>query len=174
MSGFFHLDPGYFLRHFLRSLANLFWHYDTSYHIHSVIQHWPIWVIGAGVGVSAILFYCLFAAISRNVVTSPTAGSSVPYLDMVLVLAVFCALATPTSSGVNHDNLVARHQVPHVSTGFPTRHLSVGIIPPDRISNSAGGARSRVRSQCRDRIVVCPGGGHWSRVQSPAFRTDDV
>jgi len=96
MGDFFHLDPGYFLRHFLRSLANLFWHYDTSYYIHSVIQHWPIWVIGAGLGVSAILFYCLFAGISRNEVTSPAARSSVPNLDMILVLAVFCALATPT------------------------------------------------------------------------------
>ena len=96
MGDFFHLDPAYFLRHFLRSLANLFWHHDTSYYIRSVIQDWPIWLIGTGLGVSAILFHCLFAAISRNEMTSPAARSSVPYLDLLLVLAVFWALATPT------------------------------------------------------------------------------
>src|SRR6516164_8701485 len=60
MSGFFHLDPRFFLRHFLRSTANLFWHHDTSNLIHSLNQHWPIWLIAASVSVSAILFYFLF------------------------------------------------------------------------------------------------------------------
>ena len=96
MGGFFHLDPGFFLRHFLRSIANLFWHYDTSYLIRSLNQHWPVWLVAASAGVSAILFYCLFVTIARKVATPPTAGSSVPHLDLVLVLAVFCALATPT------------------------------------------------------------------------------
>jgi hypothetical protein len=92
----FRLDPGFFLRHFLRSIANLFWHYDTSFLIRSLIQHWPIWLVAASVGVSAILFYCLFVAFARKVAPPRAAGSSVPYLDLVLVLAVFCALATPT------------------------------------------------------------------------------
>ena len=96
MGGFFHLDPGFFLRHFLRSIANLFWHSDTSYLIGSLNQHWPVWLAAASVGVSAILFYCLFVAVARKVATPPIAGSSVPYLDLVLVLAVFCALVTPT------------------------------------------------------------------------------
>ena len=46
--------------------------------------------------VSAILFYCLFHFFQRKVATPRTAGSSVPHSDVVLVLAVFCALATPT------------------------------------------------------------------------------
>jgi hypothetical protein len=98
MGDWFRLDPGFFLRHFLRSIANLFWHYDTSFLIRSLIQHWPIWLVAASVGVSAILFYCLFVAFARKVATPHAAGSSVPYfyLDLVLVLAVFCALATPT------------------------------------------------------------------------------
>jgi hypothetical protein len=93
---FFHLDPGFFLRHFLRSIANLFWHSDTSLLIHSLNQHWPIWLVAASVGVSAILFYWLFVTFARKVATPRTAGSSVPYLDLVLALAVSCALATPT------------------------------------------------------------------------------
>jgi hypothetical protein len=56
-SGFFHLDPGRFLKHFLKSIANLFWHYDTSYLIRSLNQHWPLWLVEASLGVSAILFY---------------------------------------------------------------------------------------------------------------------
>jgi hypothetical protein len=50
----------------------------------------------ASVGVSAILFYCLFVAVARKEATPPGAGSSVPHLDLVLVLAVFCALVAPT------------------------------------------------------------------------------
>jgi hypothetical protein len=96
MGDWFHLDPGFFLRHFRRSIANLFWHYDTSYLIRSLTQHWPIWLVAASVGVSAILFYFLFAVFARKVATPRTPGSSVRYLDLVLVLAVFCALATPT------------------------------------------------------------------------------
>jgi hypothetical protein len=93
MSGFFHLDPRFFLRHFLRSTAHLFWHYDTSNLIRSLDAHWPLWLVAASVSVSAILFYFLFVFASK-VATPPTVGSSVPYL--VLVLAAFCALATPT------------------------------------------------------------------------------
>ena len=93
---FFHLDPGFFLRHFLRSIANLFWHYDTTYLIRSLNQHWPMWLIAASAGVSAMLFYYLFVVFARKVATPPTAGSSFPHLDLALVLAVFCALATPT------------------------------------------------------------------------------
>src|SRR5271166_5611518 len=96
MIGFFHLDPGFFLRHFLRSIANLFWHYDTTYLIRSLNQHWPMWLIAASAGVSAMLFYYLFVVFARKVATPPTAGSSFPHLDLALVLAVFCALATPT------------------------------------------------------------------------------
>ena len=93
MSGFFHLDPRFFLRHFLRSIANLVWHYDTSYLIRSLNEHWPVWLVAASVSVSAILFYFLLVFASK-VATPPAVGSSVPYL--VLVLTVFCALATPT------------------------------------------------------------------------------
>jgi hypothetical protein len=46
--------------------------------------------------ISAILFYCLFVAIARKEANPPTAGSSVPHLDLVLPLAVFCALVAPT------------------------------------------------------------------------------
>jgi len=58
MGDWFHLDPGFFLRHFLRSIANLFWHYDTSSLIGSLNRQWPLWLVVASVGVSAILFYC--------------------------------------------------------------------------------------------------------------------
>jgi len=93
---FSHLDPGLFRKHFLRSIANLVWHYDTSSLIGSLNRHWPLWLVVASVGVSAILFYCLFVAVARKEATPPTAGSSVPHLDLVLVLAVFCALVAPT------------------------------------------------------------------------------
>ena len=96
MGGFFHLDPGFFLRHFPKSIANLVWHNDTSVLIRSLNQHWPLWLVVASGGVSAILFYYLFVTIARKVATPPTAGSTVPHLDLVLVLAVFCALAAPT------------------------------------------------------------------------------
>src|SRR6516164_7529783 len=89
MGHWFHLDPGFFLTHFPGSIANLFWHDDTSFLIRSLTQHWPIWLVAASVGVSAILFYCLFVFFARKVATPRTAGSSVPYfyLDLVLVLA---------------------------------------------------------------------------------------
>jgi hypothetical protein len=48
------------------------------------------------VGVGAILFYCLFVAVTRKEATPLTAGSFVPHLDLALVLAVFCALVAPT------------------------------------------------------------------------------
>ena len=95
MGDFFHLDPGFFLRHFLRSIANLFWHSDTTYLIRSLIQQWPTWLVAASVGVAAILFYGLFVVFGGEAVAPRTAGSSFPS-DLVLVLAVFCALATPT------------------------------------------------------------------------------
>jgi hypothetical protein len=96
ISDFSRLNPGLFLNRFLRSLANLVWHYDTSSLIGSLNRHWPPWLVVASVGVSAILFYCLFVAVARKEATPPGAGSSVPHLDLVLVLAVFCALVAPT------------------------------------------------------------------------------
>jgi hypothetical protein len=96
LSPLFHYDPGLFLKQFLASIANFVWHWDTSYLIRLLNQHWPLWLVVASVGVSAILFYCLFVAIARKEATPRAAGSSVPYLDLVLVLAVFCALVAPT------------------------------------------------------------------------------
>jgi hypothetical protein len=93
MSGFFHLDPRFFLRHFLRSIAHLFWHSDTSDLIRSLNEHWPFWLLAGSVSVSAILFYFLFVFAGKEA-TPRSAGSCVPYL--VLALAVFCALAMPT------------------------------------------------------------------------------
>jgi hypothetical protein len=96
IGSYFQLDPGLFLKQFRSSIANLFWHDDTSYIIRSLNQHWPLWLVVASVGISAILFYCLFGAIARKEATPSTADSSVPYLDLVLALAVFCALVAPT------------------------------------------------------------------------------
>ncbi|HYY29802.1 MAG TPA: hypothetical protein VE860_17805, partial [Chthoniobacterales bacterium] len=53
-------------------------------------------LIAASVSVSAILFYCLFFFFQRKVTTPRIASLFAPVLDVVLVLAVFCALATPT------------------------------------------------------------------------------
>jgi hypothetical protein len=91
-----HSDPGLFLNRFLRSIANLFWHRDTSDLIALLNLHWPMWLVVASVGVGAILFYCAFVAVARKVATQPNAGLAAPYLDLVLVLAVFCALVAPT------------------------------------------------------------------------------
>src|SRR6516165_845630 len=96
MDNFFHVDPSLLPNRFLRSISNLVWHYDTTYLIRSLSQHWPLWLAVASAGVSAILFYWAFVVFARKVATPRTAGLSVPYLDLVLVLAVFCALATPT------------------------------------------------------------------------------
>jgi hypothetical protein len=93
MDNFFHLDPGYFLKHFLRSIANLVWHRDTSNLVGFLNRYWPLWLVVASVAANAILFYCLFAVFTRKVATP---GSSLPYLDLVLVLAAFCALVAPT------------------------------------------------------------------------------
>jgi hypothetical protein len=93
MGGFFHLDPRFFLRHFLRSIVNLFWHYDTSQLIRSLNEHWPLWLVATSLSVCVILFYFLFV-FAGKVATPLTAGGTVP--NLVLVLAVFCALATPT------------------------------------------------------------------------------
>jgi hypothetical protein len=92
---FSRLDPGLFRKHFLKSIANLVWHWDTYYVIRSFSAHWPLWLIVASVAVGAILFYCLFVAVAKEP-TSPGAGSSIPYLDLLLVLGVFCALVAPT------------------------------------------------------------------------------
>jgi len=96
ISGFSHLDPGLFLKQFLTSIANLVWHYDTSYLIGSLNRRWPLWLVVASVGVSAVLFYYACVAVARKEATPLSAGSSVPRLDLVLVLAVFCALVAPT------------------------------------------------------------------------------
>jgi hypothetical protein len=92
------LEPGLFLNRFLRSISNLVWHFDTTYLIRSLNQHWPIWLVAASVGVGTILFYWLFVVFAKKAASPPTAGSSsVPHLDLVLVLAVFCALVAPTA-----------------------------------------------------------------------------
>jgi hypothetical protein len=91
-----HIDPGLFRKHFLKSIANLVWHYDTSALIYSLNGHWPLWLVVASVGVGSILFYWLFVVSARKEATPPTARLSVPHLDLVLVLAVFCALVAPT------------------------------------------------------------------------------
>jgi hypothetical protein len=96
MDNFFHVDPRLLLNRFLRSISNLVWHFDTTYLIRSLTQHWPLWLVAASVGVSAILFYCLLVVFARKVATPRTAGSPVPHLDLTLVLAVFCALVAPT------------------------------------------------------------------------------
>jgi hypothetical protein len=96
MSGFGHLNPGLFRKYFLKSITYLVWHWDNSYVIRSLNSHWPLWLVVASLGVSAILFYRLFVAIGREEATPQNAGSSVPHLDLVLVLAVFCALVAPT------------------------------------------------------------------------------
>jgi hypothetical protein len=93
---FLRLYPGLFRKQFLKSIANLVWHRDTSDLIGSLNRHWPLWLVVASVGISAILFYCAFVAVARKAGTSRAAGSSVPYLDLVLVLAVFSALVAPT------------------------------------------------------------------------------
>jgi len=92
---FFH--SGLFLNRFLRSISNLVWHKDTLDLIRSLAQHWPIWLVAASVGVGAILFYCAFVAVEGKLPTPHPAGSSAPYLDLALVLAVFCALVAPTA-----------------------------------------------------------------------------
>jgi hypothetical protein len=94
MDGSFHLDPRFFLRHFLRSVANLVWHSDTSYLIRSLYQHWPLWLVVASVSASALLFYCLFVGIVRKEATWPAAAVS--HLELVLVLAIFWVLVAPT------------------------------------------------------------------------------
>jgi hypothetical protein len=94
--GFSHLDRGLLLNRFLRSIANLVWHRDTSDLIVLLNRNWPFWLIVASVGISAILFYCAFAVIARKGATPAAAGAPVPYLDLALVLAVFCALVAPT------------------------------------------------------------------------------
>jgi hypothetical protein len=96
MDNFFHVDPSLLLNRFLRSIANLVWHYDTTYLIRSLSQHWPLLLVVASLGASATLFYFAFAIITRKGATPPAPVSSVPYLDLALVLAVFCALVAPT------------------------------------------------------------------------------
>ena len=96
-SEFSYLKPGLFLNRFLRSIANLVWHSDTSYLVRDLNYHWPLWLVVASLSIGATLFYCLFVAIARKEGIPATAGSSVPYLDLVLVLAVFCALVAPTA-----------------------------------------------------------------------------
>jgi hypothetical protein len=96
MDSYFHLDPGQFLKQFQASVTNFVWHIDTSYLVGSLNQHWPLWLIVASAVISAILFYSLFVAITRKEATLPAAGSSILYWDVLLVLAVFCALVAPT------------------------------------------------------------------------------
>jgi hypothetical protein len=93
---FSHLNPSFFLNGFLSSILNLVWHYETSCLIRDLNAHWPLWLVVASVGLSTILIYCLFVAIARKETTPHTRGSSIPYFDLVLVLAVFCALVAPT------------------------------------------------------------------------------
>jgi hypothetical protein len=175
MSGFFRLDPGMFLKHLLKSIANLAWHYDTSYLIRSLNQHWPLFLIVASLAVSAILFYYLFVIIAKRGATGPNAGSSVSYLDMVLVLAVFGALVAPT---VLLESTTATWfpgvRVTHGPTGFSARPLSVDYFSPDRIFISANGTWGRACAQCKHRIVMRLLGRSWSGVQPRGFGTIDV
>jgi hypothetical protein len=96
MDSFFQLGPDQFLKQFQVSIANLVWHLDTSYLVGSLSQHWPLWLVVGTAVISAILFYCLFVASARKEAIPPAAGSSNVYLDVVLVVAVFCALVAPT------------------------------------------------------------------------------
>ncbi len=92
----FRLNPGQVWKQFQTSISNFVWHTDTSFMANSLRQHWPLWLIAASMGVGATLFYILFAATGRQEGSPNTAGSSVLLWDLVLVLAVFCALVAPT------------------------------------------------------------------------------
>jgi hypothetical protein len=96
LGSFLRLYPGLFRKHFLRSIANLVWHRDSSDLIGSLNGLWPLWLVATSVGISAILFYWLFVGIARKEVTPPAANSSVLHSDLMLVPAVFCALVAPT------------------------------------------------------------------------------
>ena len=96
MGVFFDLDPGLFLKRFVTSTTNFIWHYDTSTLICSLYWHWSLWLVVVTAGVPAILFYCLFTAIAKKEAIPPTGAQSVRHLDLLLVLAVFCALVAPT------------------------------------------------------------------------------
>jgi hypothetical protein len=95
-SSYFVLDPGLFLKQVLDSVTNLVWHFDTSALIGSLNRHWPLWSIVASVGAAFILFYWLFAVIAKSEAPVSTTRLSVVILDLLLVLAVFCALVAPT------------------------------------------------------------------------------
>jgi hypothetical protein len=95
-SSYFHLDPGLFLKQFRASVVNFAWHNDTSAFIRSLYRHWPPWLVVASVGSAIILFYWLFAVIAKSEPHASTTGLSADILDLVLVLAVFCALVVPT------------------------------------------------------------------------------
>jgi hypothetical protein len=87
---------------------------------------------------------------------------------------LLCSGRAHCPARVNLGNVVPRRQVAHGPTGFSARRLSVGFVSPDSISITANGTRSRVRSQCRHRIVVRRSSRYRSGVQPPAFGTVDV
>ena len=95
-SSYFHLDPGLFPKQFRASVVNFAWHNDTSAFIRSLYRHWPPWLVVASVGSAIMLFYWLFAVIAKSEPSASTTGLSADILDLVLVLAVFCALVAPT------------------------------------------------------------------------------
>ncbi|MBV9672938.1 MAG: hypothetical protein JO076_08975, partial [Verrucomicrobia bacterium] len=67
----FRLAPGQVLKQFRTSVSNFVWHIDTTFIVNSLRQHWPMWLIVAGMSACAILFYLLFAATGRREASSP-------------------------------------------------------------------------------------------------------
>ena len=141
-----HIDPGLFRKHFLKSIANLVWHWDTSFVIRSLNQHWPLWLVVASVGAGAILFYCLFVAVARKEATPPGAGSSIPCL--VLVLAAFCALVAPTvllesTTAIWYPGTRARM----IQQGFqPVLYLSILFLSTEYLFRRTGQEVEYVRN----------------------------
>jgi hypothetical protein len=145
---FFRLDPRLFLQHFLKSIANFVWHRDTSELIRLLNQNWPLWLIVISAGVSAILFYFLFVAVARRDATPPIAASSVLYLDVVLTLAVFCALVAPTVMLESTSTLwVPQTRSRMVQQGFqPVFYLSILVLVTEYLFRRTGRRAEYVRN----------------------------
>src|SRR5262249_26463650 len=147
MGSLFDLSPGLLLNRFLRSIANLVWHYDTTYVIRSLTRHWPLGLIAASVGVSAILFYWLFVAIARKEATPATACLSVSHLDLVLVLAVFCALVAPTAVLETSTIYFPGARSRMVQQGFqPILYLSILFLLTEYLFRRSGRGVEYVRN----------------------------
>jgi len=147
MGGLFDLSPGLLLNRFLRSISNLVWHYDTTYVIASLNAHWPLWLVAASLGVSAILFYWLFVVFARIVAAPRTAGSSVPHLDLVLVLAVFFALVAPTVLLETSTIYFPGSRSKMVQQGFqPVLYLSILFLLTEYLFRRSGRGFEYVRN----------------------------